>query len=155
MTKREPENLYDQIADKEIVGCRANVGWGVTTYICTLKEEPATVQHLEKEMIPMLWPKSKADEAIRVSKEIRERHKVPYYSLVSLIHDPHTLIEVMYRHEDYTKWFATNFPNGASSKDEILSRLQSEQIILFKKTPTVIQNRKENVHARTRHFIQT
>lgn len=50
------------------------------------------------------------------------------YTLEVLFKDPPTLIAVIREHEtDYVEWFKREFPNGASSKDEVLSRLQSEK----------------------------
>lgn len=45
------------------------------------------------------------------------------YSIDDLQTDPSTLISVMEKHPNYAEWFNLTFPNGASSKEEVLSRL--------------------------------
>lgn len=37
-TKIKPENFYSEIADKQIIKCFANGGWGQMSYFCTLEE---------------------------------------------------------------------------------------------------------------------
>ena len=37
--KKEPENWFDEIANKNITKCWANGGWGQMTYFCTFEEE--------------------------------------------------------------------------------------------------------------------
>lgn len=36
--KKEPENWFDEIANKYIIKCDANGGWGQMTYYCTFEE---------------------------------------------------------------------------------------------------------------------
>lgn len=49
------------------------------------------------------------------------------YTLDTFLRDVPTLIKVMEKHlDDYEDWFATNFPNGASSAEEVLSKLKEE-----------------------------
>lgn len=116
------KDLYEQLCDEDrlIPYIRENL---VPFYEKLGFTDVNNTMFCFEEMIPMLWPKSKADEAIRVSKEFRERREVPTYSLVNLIHDPSTLIAVMEKHSDYAEWFNQTFPNGASSKEEVLSKL--------------------------------
>ena len=45
------------------------------------------------------------------------------YTLDDLNMDPSTLIAVMGKHSNYTQWFNENFPNGASSKEEVFLKL--------------------------------
>ena len=51
------------------------------------------------------------------------------YDIGKLEHDPYTLIAVMEKHQNYKEWFNDNFPNGASSADEVLRRLKEENEI--------------------------
>lgn len=48
------------------------------------------------------------------------------YDIGKLEHDPSTLIAVMEKHSNYEEWFNDNFPNGASSADEVIQRLEEE-----------------------------
>lgn len=51
----------------------------------------------------------------------------PSYSIDDFLHDPNVLIKVMEKHlTDYTEWFNTKFPNGASSAEEVLAKLNDE-----------------------------
>ena len=45
------------------------------------------------------------------------------YQLDNLRMDPPTLMAAMEKHKDFEGWFNQNFPNGASSKDEVLSKI--------------------------------
>lgn len=51
------------------------------------------------------------------------------YDIGKLEHDPSTLIAVMEKHPDYEEWFNDNFPNGASSADEVRQRLVEESMV--------------------------
>lgn len=68
---------------------------------------------------------SSAEEVIskRKSEEFRRQHEQLNYQLCDFLKDPHTLIAVMRKHIGYEGWFKRNFPNGASSKDEVLSKI--------------------------------
>lgn len=46
------------------------------------------------------------------------------YTLSSLQQDSETLTKVIRKHWDYEQWFNTIFPNGASSKEEVLTKLK-------------------------------
>lgn len=48
------------------------------------------------------------------------------YDISKLVNDPSTLIAVMGKHPNYEEWFSNNFPNGASSADEVLRKLEEE-----------------------------
>lgn len=48
------------------------------------------------------------------------------YTLTSLQHDVTTLMEVLEHTREYADWFTTNFPNGASSAEEVLSKLKDD-----------------------------
>jgi len=37
-TERKPENWFDEIANKNIIKCWANGGWGQITYFCTFED---------------------------------------------------------------------------------------------------------------------
>lgn len=45
------------------------------------------------------------------------------YTLSSLQHDMSTLLKVMEKHFFYDTWFNKEFPNGATSAEEVLRRL--------------------------------
>lgn len=51
------------------------------------------------------------------------------YDIGKLEHDPSTLIAVMEKHPDYEEWFNYNFPNGASSADEVRQRIVEESMV--------------------------
>lgn len=50
------------------------------------------------------------------------------YTLNDLNMDPSTLIAVMEKHSNYTQWFNDNFPNGASSAEEVHQRIVEESM---------------------------
>ena len=51
------------------------------------------------------------------------------YDICKLEHDPSTLIAVMEKHPNYTQWFNDNFPNGASSAEEVHRRIVEESMV--------------------------
>lgn len=51
------------------------------------------------------------------------------YDISKLVHDPCTLMAIMEKHPNYTQWFNDNFPNGASSADEVRQRLVEESMV--------------------------
>lgn len=55
--------------------------------------------------------------------EFRRKHEQMNYQLYDFLKDPHTLMAVMEKHSDYKAWFERNFPNGASSVEEVISKL--------------------------------
>lgn len=67
--------------------------------------------------LPMLWPESKANEVIHGSVEQGS------YTLKDLSMDTSTMIAIINKHPNFEEWFEQTFPNGASSKEEVLSKL--------------------------------
>lgn len=57
------------------------------------------------------------------SEEFRRQHEQTNYRLYDFLKDPHTLMAVMGKHIDYEGWFKRNFPNGAESAEEVISKL--------------------------------
>ena len=57
------------------------------------------------------------------SEEFRRQHEQMNYQFCDFLKDPHTLMAVMGKHIDYEGWFKRNFPNGASSAEEVISKL--------------------------------
>lgn len=37
--KQEPENWFDELANRNVIDCWANGGWGQMTYFCTFEED--------------------------------------------------------------------------------------------------------------------
>lgn len=64
-----------------------------------------------------------APSAEEVLAKLEEESRVPY-TLSSLQQDIPTLTKVMEMHFFYEQWFNTKFPNGASSKEEVLAKLK-------------------------------
>lgn len=56
-------------------------------------------------------------------EEFRRKHEQRNYQLYDFLKDPSTLIAVMEKHSDYAEWFTRNFPNGASSAEEVVSKI--------------------------------
>ena len=57
------------------------------------------------------------------AEEFRRKHEQRNYQLYDFLKDPSTLIVVMEKHSDYAEWFKRNFPNGASSAEEVVSKI--------------------------------
>ena len=57
------------------------------------------------------------------AEEFRRQHEQTNYQLYDFLKDPHTLIAVMEKHQNYKEWFNDNFPNGASSAEEVISKI--------------------------------
>lgn len=65
-----------------------------------------------------------APSAKEVLAKLEEENQAAPYTLSSLQHDVPTLMKVMEKHlTDYAEWFSTEFPNGATSAEEVLSKL--------------------------------
>ena len=62
-------------------------------------------------------------DTLEVPSDSTDELRKMNYQLYDFLKDPHTLIAVMEKHSDYKAWFEHNFPNGASSAEEVISKL--------------------------------
>lgn len=62
-------------------------------------------------------------DTLEVPLDSTEEFRKMNYQLYDFLKDPHTLMAVMEKHSDYKAWFERNFPNGASSAEEVVSKI--------------------------------
>ena len=91
-----------------------------TTYEKVCKKYPFTIDRWFINNFPYGAPSAK-----EVLAKLKEEIQAPY-TLSSLQQDVPTLLRVMEKHFFYEQWFNTEFPNGASSKEEVLGKLKED-----------------------------
>ena len=79
---------------------------------------------LTHKVIPMITANLPGFETLTPEEALQ---RVCVYTLDMFLKDVSTLIQVMEKYpETYQQWFTTNFPNGASSKKEVLNKLKED-----------------------------
>lgn len=90
------------------------------TYDKLWRERPFTIDQWFINNFPYGAPSAK-----EVLAKFEEETQASY-TLSSLQQDVPTLLKVMEKHFFYEHWFNTEFPNGAVSKEEVLSKLKED-----------------------------
>ena len=106
-------------------------------HACLALNQPITIGNSVEVCDDMFYACKSFNQHVEIPDSVTHRHNMfegcplmdkstgGSYTLYSLQRDVDALMKVLEKHPyDYAKWFHENFPNGASSKDEVLSRLK-------------------------------
>lgn len=105
-------------------------------HACLALNQPITIGNSVEVCDDMFYACRSLNQRIKIPDSVKHTHNMfegcpiittlpeSKYTLYSLQRDASALIKVLEKHpHDYAKWFNENFPNGASSKEEVLERL--------------------------------
>lgn len=117
------------IVGNSVTNC-SSMFWG-----CTAFNKEVIIPKSAENCDSMFYACKSLNQSIKIPDSVKSSHNmfegcpiIPTlpenkYTLDTLQHDPSTLIQVMEKHWNYANWFNETFPNGASSKEEVLERL--------------------------------